>query len=126
MLDVQSHELVEGVNESEDVAKPLDETPQETLVEEISHDLVCIENMTMSTCMEIFASSKDPLSYLYVAFPYLVFDDSASFICVDCEGISICQICDEIEACQRRDPLVPRDCEAACADSMIDDLVAKC
>ena len=78
---------------------PLNETPQETLVEEISHGLICAEDMTVSICMEISASLEDPLSDLYVAFPYLVFDDSAGFICTDCDSVSICQICAEIEAC---------------------------
>ena len=80
----------------------------------------------MSTCIEISASLEDHLSGLYASFPYLVFDDSTSFICVDCEGVSICQICAEIEAYWRGDPLVPRDHEVACADNMIDDLAAEC
>ena len=29
------------------MARPLDETPQETLVKKIFHDLVCAEDMTM-------------------------------------------------------------------------------
>ena len=108
------------------MARPLYKIPQETLVEEISHDLIYTKDMTMSACMEISTSLEDPLSDLYTPFCYLVFDDSIGFICVDCEGVIICQICDEIEACRRRYPLVLRDCEAACADSMIDDLATKC
>ena len=90
MPDVHSHKLAEGIDGRQDVVGPLDETPQETLVEEISHSLVYAKDMTVSTCMEISASSKDPLSDLYVAFPYLVFDDSAGFICTDCDSVSIC------------------------------------
>ena len=70
------------------------------LFEETSPDLICVEDMIVSTCMEIFASLEDPLSDLYAAFPYLVFDDSAGFICTDCDSVSICQICAKIEACQ--------------------------
>ena len=80
----------------------------------------------MSIYMDISASLEDPLSDLYAIFPYLVFDDSASCIFADCEGVNIYQICVKIETCQRGDPLVPRDCEVAYADSMINDLDAEC
>ena len=64
MSDVQSHELAEGIDKSQDVAGALDETSQETLVKEISYDLVYAENLIESIYMEIFASSEDPLSEL--------------------------------------------------------------
>ena len=64
VLDVQSYELANGINESQDIARPLDETPQETLVKEISDNLVCAEDMTISIYMDISNSSEDPLSDL--------------------------------------------------------------
>ena len=110
--DVQSHELVERIGESQDVAGPLDETPQETLVDEISHDLVGAEEMTMSTCMDISTSLEDPMSDLSAEFPELtVVDTFAGFTCADCEGEYICPVCAEIEACLRGDPLMPEDGE---------------
>ena len=105
MPDVQSHELVEGIDETQDVARPLDETPQETLVEGISHDLVCAEDMTMSICMDIFASLENPLSDLSAEFSELtVVDTFAGFTCANCEGEYICPMCAKIEACLREDP----------------------
>ena len=114
------------MDDSSDVEDGLGKPLHEELFEEISHDLARAEDLTVSTCMKIFASSEDPLSGLYVAFPYLVFNDSVGFICANCEGDSICQICAKIEACRRGDPLVPRDCDVACANSMIDDLAVEC
>ena len=110
------------MDDSSDVEDGLVKPLYEELHEKTSHDLVCAENMTVSTCMDISASSEDPLSDLYAAFPYLVFDDSASFICTECDSVSIYQICAEIKACRRGDPPVPRYCDVACAASMTDDL----
>ena len=126
LLDAHSHEPAEGMDDSSDVIDGLGEPLHEEIFEEMSHDLIRAEDIIMSTCMEIFASSKDPLSDLYAIFPYLIFDDSASFICNNCDSVSICQICAEIKACQRGDALVPRDCDVACADNMIDDLAMEC
>ena len=112
MPDVPSHELAKGINESQDVARPPYETLHETLVEEISHDLVCSIGYDHVYMHRDFCLFRRPPSDLYVVFPYLVFDGSAGFICADCEGVSICQICAKIEACRRGDPPVPKDCEA--------------
>ena len=59
MPNVQSYKLVKGIDESRDLAGPLDETLQETLVQGISHDLVCVKNLTESTYIEI-STSKNP------------------------------------------------------------------
>ena len=126
LLDAHSHEPAEGMDDSSDVIDGLGEPLHKEIFEEMSHDLIRAEDIIMSTCMEIFASSKDPLSDLYAIFPYLIFDDSASFICNNCDSVSICQICAEIKACQRGDALVPRDYDVACADNMIDDLAMEC
>ena len=94
------------------MTEPLDETPQETLVEEISHDLIYAEDMTMSTCMDISASSKDPPSDLQAKFLELTAVDTfAGFTCANCEGENIYLVCAEIEACLKRDPSMPEDGE---------------
>ena len=82
----------------------LDEALQETLVDEISHDLVCVENLTESTYIENFASLEDPLSDLSAKLLELtVADTFTRFTCVDCEGEYIRPVCVEIEACLRGD-----------------------
>ena len=92
------------------MAEPLDETPSEILVEEISHDLVCAENLTYSTYIEISASLEDPLCDLLAKFPKLIIVNTfAGFTCADCEGEYICPVYAEIEACLRGDPLMPED-----------------
>ena len=72
-----------------DVEDDLGQLLHEEVFEETSHDLVCDEDMTMSTCMKIPASLEDSLSDLFAIFPYLVFNESASFICANYEGVSI-------------------------------------